>query len=95
MRSLQEYLTEIREIDCHNYEDFYDNLCTDEKSYTVFKGIEKALFPKWNGWNIINEYKRNGVKVQDIDDYRLDELVKIHFYFLFLKYQMCEEIRIS
>lgn len=95
MKTLQEYITEVRDLDCRDYKEFYDKLTTDEKSYTVFKGIDKSMFPKWSGWNIINEYKRNGIKVQDIEDSRLEKLVKIHFSFLFLKYQMCEEIRIS
>jgi hypothetical protein len=56
-----------------------------EDSYNCYKGIRRSIFPKWRGWVYINEYKRKGVKIQDIDDPRLDELTRSHLSLMLMQ----------
>ena len=44
-------------------------------------GINRKEFPKWEGWKIITRYKEEGVEVKEIQDARLETLVK-NFYYL-------------
>jgi hypothetical protein len=46
------------------------------KTYHNYLGISKKDFPKWEGWKILNEYKKQGVKVEDINDDKLNVLVE-------------------
>ena len=80
------YIDEIKSAEYSDFEDFYDKKCTDECTMTLFHGIDKSFFPKWRGWSIINEYKKNGTKVQDLRDKTLDALVTNHYRMLFIKY---------
>lgn len=52
-----------------------------DKLYYNYIGINRKEFPKWEGWKIINKYKEEGVDIKDIQDERLDVLVR-NFYFL-------------
>lgn len=52
-----------------------------DKLYYNYIGINRKEFPKWEGWKIINKYKEEGVDIKDIQDERLDILVK-NFYHL-------------
>lgn len=83
------YVEEINSTKYTNFDDFYSQKCTAECTMSLFRGIDKSFFPKWKGWSIINEYKKNGVKVQDLKDTALDLLVINHYRMLFIKYCVC------
>lgn len=51
-----------------------------KRLYSIFQGIQKKEYPKWNGWAIIQEYKELHIKPQDIKDLRLECCVQnLHF----------------
>lgn len=86
------YIEDIKSTQYTDFEDFYSKKCTGECTMSLFHGIDKSFFPKWAGWSIINEYKKNGVKVQDLNDAVLEVLVKNHYRMLFIKYCSGSEI---
>ena len=55
-----------------------------DKLYYNYIGINRKEFPKWEGWKIINKYKEQGVDIKDIQDERLDILVKNFYYLKYL-----------
>lgn len=56
---------------------------TTKTKHTVetYKGISRQEYPKWAGWKLIKEYKKEGVSPSEISDEKLDILV-INFYYL-------------
>lgn len=86
------YIDGIKSTKFTDFDDFYTQMCTDECTMSLFHGIDKSFFPKWRGWSIINEYKKNGIKVQDLNDSVLDVLVTNHYRMLFIKYCLGLEV---
>jgi hypothetical protein len=58
-----------------------------DKLYYNYIGINRKEFPKWEGWKIINKYKEDGIDIKDIQDERLDILVKNFYYLKYLSTQ--------
>ncbi len=56
----------------------------DKLNYN-YLGISRKEYPKWPGWKIINQYKENGVNIKDIEDERLDILVRNFYYTLYMQ----------
>lgn len=56
-----------------------------EKLYYNYIGINRKEFPKWEGWKIINQYKKDGVDIKQISDERLNVLVRNFYYLQYLK----------
>lgn len=51
-----------------------------KRLYSTFQGIEKKEYPRWQGWEIIDEYRELNIKPQDIFDLRLECCVQnMHF----------------
>lgn len=51
-----------------------------KRLYSIFQGIERREYPRWNGWAIIQEYRELDIKPQDIWDLRLECCVQnLHF----------------
>lgn len=45
-----------------------------ERLYNCYRGIKKIDYPKWEGWNLIEDYKKRGVHVSEIEDEMLNTL---------------------
>jgi len=69
------------------FQEVFDNLMKVEGSYSnnpldkggeTYKGISRKNYPNWDGWVIIDEYKRAELKFPTILEYssKLNELVK-------------------
>lgn len=61
---------------------FYHKLTqeNDKRLYSIFQGINKKEYPRWNGWEIIQQYKELGIHPSDIHDLRLECCVQnLHF----------------
>jgi hypothetical protein len=56
-----------------------------DKLYYNYIGINRKEFPKWEGWKIINKYKEDGIDIKEIQDERLDILVRNFYYLKYLK----------
>lgn len=70
------------------FEDYYeDMLFRRDKLYYNYLGISRKDYPKWQGWKIINQYKENGVNIKDIQDERLDILVRNFYYTIYIQEQ--------
>lgn len=64
------------------FEEYYNAiLIKTDKLYYNYVGINRKEFPKWEGWKIISKYKESGVDIKEIQDERLDVLVR-NFYHL-------------
>lgn len=48
--------------------------------YNNYKGIVKKDFPKWAGWKIIAEYRLKGYLAEQINDTKVDLLVRNFYY---------------
>lgn len=67
------------------FEEYFVNvISTTDKLYYNYLGINRKEFPKWEGWKIINCYKESGVDIKEIEDDRLDVLVRNFYYLRFL-----------
>ena len=55
-----------------------------DKLYYNYIGINRKEFPKWEGWKIINKYKEEGVDIKEIQDERLNVLVRNFYYLKYL-----------
>lgn len=89
-KDLNEYMLNIRRMKPENLmelDDFIElmKVIEPEDSYNCYKGIRRAIFPKWQGWTFINEYKKKGVKIQDIRDPELDELTRSHLSLMLMQ----------
>lgn len=60
---------------------YYQEIIKLDKLYYNYLGINRKEFPKWEGWKVINKYKEKGVDIKEIQDDKLDILVK-NFYYL-------------
>jgi len=56
-----------------------------DKLYYNYIGINRKEFPKWEGWKIINQYKKDGIDIKEISDERLNILVRNFYYLQYLK----------
>lgn len=64
------------------FEEYYNAIVIKtDRLYYNYVGINRKEFPKWEGWKIISKYKENGVDIKEIQDERLDVLVR-NFYHL-------------
>ena len=64
------------------FETYFEEITANaDKLYYNYIGINRKEFPKWEGWKIINKYKEDGIDIKEIQDERLDILVR-NFYFL-------------
>lgn len=64
------------------FEKYYEEIVAKtDRLYYNYVGINRKEFPKWEGWKIINKYKEEGVDIKEINDDRLDVLVR-NFYHL-------------
>lgn len=64
------------------FEEYYKEITINtNKLYYNYIGINRKDFPKWEGWKLINKYKEDGVDIKDIQDDKLDVLVR-NFYYL-------------
>ena len=89
-KDLNEYMRNIQRLKPEGLMELSDfvklmKVVEPEDSYNCYKGIRRAIFPKWQGWSYINEYKKKGVKVQDIQDPALDELTKAHLSLMLMQ----------
>ncbi len=68
------------------FEKYYleKTLKADKLNYNYI-GINRKEFPKWEGWKIINQYKKDGVDIKEISDERLNILVRNFYYLQYLK----------
>ncbi|UOK16947.1 hypothetical protein [Vibrio phage phiKT1024] len=68
------------------FEEYYEEMLfrRDKLNYN-YLGISRKEYPKWPGWKIINQYKENGVNIKDIEDERLDILVRNFYYTLYMQ----------
>ncbi len=48
-------------------------------TYQNYKGIKRKDYPKWVGWRVINNHKKNNISIGNIMDTDL-ELMVINFY---------------
>ena len=55
------------------------------KLYYNFYGISRKEFPKWPGWKIINQYKKDNVNIKEIEDNILNMLVRNFYYLQFMQ----------
>jgi hypothetical protein len=53
--------------------------------YYNYLGIDRKIFPKWEGWKIIVQHKKEGTSIKDIDDPKLDILVRNFHYLKYLE----------
>ena len=68
------------------FEKYYlEKTLNAEKLYYNYIGINRKEFPKWEGWKIINQYKKDGVDIKEISDERLNILVRNFYYLQYLK----------
>lgn len=67
------------------FEEYYEQIIIkyDRLNYNYI-GINRKEFPKWEGWKIINKYKESGVDIKEIQDERLDTLVRNFYYLKYL-----------
>ena len=67
------------------FEEYYEQIVIkyDRLNYNYI-GINRKEFPKWEGWKIINKYKERGVDIKEIQDERLDTLVRNFYYLKFI-----------
>ena len=72
---------------CSTLVEFYFKKITEnpDKLNYSFLGINRKQYPKWEGWQIIQEYKDNGVNIKEITDERLDVLVKNFYFILYME----------
>lgn len=52
-----------------------------KRLYSTFQGIQKKEYPRWNGWDIIQEYRELGIHPSEIRDLRLECSIQ-NLYFL-------------
>lgn len=55
-----------------------------DRLYYNYIGINRKEFPKWEGWKIISKYKEDGIDIKEINDERLDVLVRNFYYLRYL-----------
>lgn len=55
-----------------------------DRLYYNYIGINRKEFPKWEGWKIISKYKEDGIDIKEIQDDRLDVLVRNFYYLRYL-----------
>ncbi len=55
---------------------------TNNESY---KGIQRLVYPKWEGWKVIKEERAKGVKIHAIRSKKLDDLVWSLYYMRYLE----------
>lgn len=55
-----------------------------DRLYYNYIGINRKEFPKWEGWKIISKYKEDGIDIKEIQDERLDVLVRNFYYLRYL-----------
>jgi hypothetical protein len=68
------------------FEDYFRCITLDaDVLYYNYHGIYRKEFPKWEGWKVIAQYKKEGVDIKDIKDSKLDILVKNFYYLLYLE----------
>jgi len=68
------------------FEEYYIKcLEKTDKLYYNFRGISRKEFPKWPGWKIINKYKEEGIDIKQINDSKLDVLVRNFYYLKYLQ----------
>jgi len=53
--------------------------------YYNYRGISKKEYPKWEGWKIIAQYKELNYDIKEIQDEKLDTLVKNFYYIKYLE----------
>lgn len=72
-----------------------DILNTTDKMYYCFLGINKKEYPKWEGWKLIQAYKERKIELKDINDKKLDLLVRTHhcLKFIKMKSQVTEHVK--
>lgn len=56
-----------------------------------FMGIVRAHYPKWEGWKIIRQYKKDKVPIENIDDANLLLLVENYYLVKYIKMFLCAE----
>ena len=76
------------------YDEAYNNLAVIEGGYVndkddlgaeTYRGISRKFHPNWEGWNIIDKYKKNALTKKQLNielsqDEQLQELVKQFYY---------------
>lgn len=67
------------------FEKYYkDSTYNTLKLQCNYIGINRKKFPKWQGWKIITNYKKNGIDIKEIRDNDLDILVRNFYYIKYL-----------
>lgn len=67
------------------FEEYFNAvLIKTDRLYYNYVGINRKEFPKWEGWKIINKYKEDGIDIKEINDDRLDVLVRNFYYLRYL-----------
>lgn len=68
------------------FETYFEEITVKtDKLYYNYIGINRKEFPKWEGWKIINKYKEDGIDIKEIQDERLDILVRNFYYLKYLE----------
>jgi len=68
------------------FEQFFErSIQNTEKLNYNYLGIIRKEYPKWLGWKIIGFYKEQGFDIKDIQDERLDILVRNFYYLKWIK----------
>jgi len=67
------------------FEEYYNAIVIKtDRLYYNYIGINRKEFPKWEGWKIITKYKEDGVDIKEINDAKLDVLVRNFYYLKYL-----------
>lgn len=67
------------------FEEYYNAIVIKtDRLYYNYVGINRKEFPKWEGWKIIGKYKEDGIDIKEIQDERLDVLVRNFYYLKYL-----------
>ena len=67
------------------FEEYYNAIVIKtDRLYYNYIGINRKEFPKWEGWKIITKYKEDGIDIKEINDAKLDVLVRNFYYLKYL-----------
>jgi len=70
------------------FEDYlFSVITTSDKLYYNYMGINRKEFPKWPGWKVIRTYKDEGITIKEIQDAKLDTLVRNFHYLRYISHK--------
>lgn len=56
------------------FDEFLSERKQPQKMYTSYLGISKKDYPQWEGWKVIDFFKKQNVHVSEIKSKKLDTL---------------------